>query len=282
MDFMEVLLSQFIYIILAEIRESLRTKWFFLYIFIFGGAVFLLLTLGVTESQVQGFTGLSRFLITYIQLCVAILPLFILMTTVRTIVGERESNVLEYFLSMPFSLSAYYWGKISARFLVVFIPVCMALLGALIWGLTQNLAIPWEQVGYYSILLGTLSWCFLGIGMLISILVRKQEWALGLAFLIWLILLLFMDIIMIGVMLQHQIEESLIVGISLLNPLQAFRTATILLFDPQLSILGPSSYVILDHLGRVGFLIFAILYPLGIGWGSAFVGYQIFKRGDLV
>ncbi|MBF0288159.1 MAG: ABC transporter permease [SAR324 cluster bacterium] len=267
---------------LADIRESIRAKWFFIYILIFGGAVVLLFVIGITESQVLGFTGLSRLLVTYIQLCVAILPIFILITTVRAVVGDRESNVLEYFLSMPISLGAYFWGKLLAKFIVVFLPVGLALLGAVSWGIIRSLSIPWHSVGYYILLLGTLSWCFLGIGMLISSLVHKQEWALGLAFLVWLTLLIFIDIIMIGILLQNQVQEKIIITISLLNPLQAFRTGAILLFDPDLSAIGPASYVILEALGYEGFLTFSILYPFGLGWFLAWLGYCIFKRGDLV
>jgi ABC-2 type transport system permease protein len=242
----------------------------------------MLLALGITESQVLGFTGLSRLLITYIQLCVAILPVFILITTVRTVVGDRESNVLEYILSLPISLGAYYWGKLTARFIIVFIPVLLALSGAVFWGAVKNLTIPWPIVGYYSLMLASLAWAFLGTGMFISTLVRKQEWALGLAFLVWLTLLLFIDVILIGVLLQNQLMEEVIIGIALLNPLQVFRTGAILLFDPELSLLGPASYVILDNMGYTGFLFYSILYPLGLGWAFSWLGYKIFKTGDLV
>jgi ABC-2 type transport system permease protein len=274
--------NSFITTVIAEIRESFRAKWFFLYTLIFGGAIVMLLALGITESQVLGFTGLSRLLITYIQLCVAILPVFILITTVRTVVGDRESNVLEYILSLPISLGAYYWGKLTARFIIVFIPVLLALSGAVFWGAVKNLTIPWPIVGYYSLMLASLAWAFLGTGMFISTLVRKQEWALGLAFLVWLTLLLFIDVILIGVLLQNQLMEEVIIGIALLNPLQVFRTGAILLFDPELSLLGPASYVILDNMGYTGFLFYSILYPLGLGWAFSWLGYKIFKTGDLV
>ncbi|MBF0353501.1 MAG: ABC transporter permease subunit [SAR324 cluster bacterium] len=267
---------------LLEMRESIRARWFVVYVLIFGGAIILLFTLGITESRVLGFTGLSRLMVTYIQLCVAVLPVFILITTVRSVVGDRESNVLEYLLSFPISLGAYYWGKVLARFLVVFLPVVVALCGSALWGLFKNLEVVWNTVGYYSLLMGSLTWCFLGIGMLLSTLTRKQEWGLGMAFLVWLFLLVFIDIIMIGVMLQHQVQEQVVIGISLLNPLQTFRTATLLLFDPELSVLGPSAFVILDHLGRQGFLWFALIYPAGLGGLCSWSGYEIFRRGDLV
>ena len=171
-------MNTFFQVTLADFRESVRAKWFLIYSLVFGGAVILLFVLGVTEARVMGFTGLSRLLITYIQLCVAILPILILISTVRSVVGDRESNILEYFLSMPLSLGAYFWGKILSRFFLIFIPISTALLGAIVWGIVRSLAIPWQIAGYYAILLGTLSWCFLGLGMVISTLVKKQEWGL--------------------------------------------------------------------------------------------------------
>ncbi|MCP3890833.1 MAG: ABC transporter permease subunit [Desulfobulbaceae bacterium] len=275
-------MNTFLLVTLADFRESVRAKWFLMYFLIFGGAVVLLFVLGITESRVMGFTGLSRLLITYIQLCVAILPILILISTVRSVVGDRESNILEYFLSMPISLTAYFWGKILSRFFLIFIPISTALLGAVIWGMAKGLAIPWQIGGYYSILLGTLSWCFLGIGMFISTLVKKQEWGLGLSILIWLVLLLFIDVILIGLMLQQQLMESVIVAISLLNPIMVFRTGAVLLFDPELTSLGPASYVILDNMGYGGFLAYTILYPLSLGWIFSWLGFSRFKKGDLV
>ncbi len=275
-------MNTFLQVSLADFRESVRAKWFLIYSLVFGGAVVLLFVLGVTESRVMGFTGLSRLLITYIQLCVAILPILILVSTVRSVVGDRESNILEYFLSMPISLIAYFWGKILSRFFLIFIPISVALLGAILWGMVKGLAIPWQIAGYYSALLGTLAWCFLGLGMYISTLVKKQEWGLGLSILIWLVLLLFIDVILIGLMLRQQIMESVIVAVALLNPIMVFRTGAVLLFDPELTSMGPASYVILDNMGYRGFLTYTILYPLFLGWLFSCLGFLRFKKGDLV
>lgn len=265
-----------------DLKEAIKAKWFFIYTLIFGGAVLLLFAMGITESRVMGFIGLSRLLLTYIQLCVAIMPVFILVTTVKTVVGERESHVLEYFLSMPVSLAAYYWGKLLARFLAVILPVFVALLGALIWGEVQSLEVPWNLIGWYLLLLVGLAWCFLGMGILVSSVVRRFEWGLGLTLLLWIVLLLFIDVILIGIMLQYQVQEEVIIGLALLNPLQVFRTGAYLLFDPALSSIGPASYVILDHFGKAGYQLFSVLYPLGLGWFFSVLGFWFFKRGDLI
>ena len=62
------------------------------------GIVALLFLFGLTESRVLGFIGLSRLLVTYIQLTMAILPIFVLITTVRSVAGDREAANLMLFV----------------------------------------------------------------------------------------------------------------------------------------------------------------------------------------
>ena len=264
----------------ADISESLRSRWFLVYSLVFGGIIALLFAFGLTESRIMGFVGLSRLLVTYIQLSIAILPIFILITTVRSVAGDRDAGIFEYLLSLPIPLSAWYWGKMGGRFVVVFLPVFLAMAGATLWGIGQGMEIPWKQFLYYTLFLFSLSWCFLGIGMLISTLARSADVAQGSAFMVWLFLLLFLDLILLGILIQQQVSSDIVVTIALLNPLQSFRTASMLLFDPQLVLLGPSAYLILDHFGEIGYLLWAIGYPLLFGTLMAMIGFQLFRKGD--
>ena len=264
----------------ADIGESLRARWFLVYTLVFGGVMVGLFVSGLTESRVMGFTGLSRLLVTYLQITMAILPIFMLITTVRSVVGDREAGVFEYILSLPVSIGAWYWGKLAGRFLVVFMPVFGAMVMAILFGAVKGVAIPWFQVLFYTGLLASLAWCFLGIGMLISTLSRSTDVAQGGAFVTWLVLLLFLDLILLAVLIKEGLPPEGAIAISLANPLQSFRTASMLLFDPQLVLLGPSAYVILDNFGRTGYLIWAMVYPIFIGLISAGSGFLIFKRGD--
>jgi ABC-2 type transport system permease protein len=264
-----------------DIVESLHARWFLIYSLVFGGIVALLFLFGLTESRVLGFIGLSRLLVTYIQLTMAILPIFVLITTVRSVAGDREAGVFEYLLSLPVSLSAWFWGKIVGRYVMVFAPVFVAMLGAVLVALVREIEVPWGIFGYYTALLAAMACCFLGIGMLISALAKSTDMAQGAAFLVWLTLLLFLDLILLGVMIQGRASPEMAVTIALANPLQVFRTAALSLFDPQLIVLGPSAFVILDLFGATGFKIYALVYPTLVGLGSAALGYQIFRRGDL-
>ncbi len=265
----------------TDILESLRARWFMVYSAVFGGIIVLLFLFGLTESRIMGFTGITRLMITYIQLSMAILPIFILITTVRSVAGDREAGVFEYLLSLPVSLAAWFWGKMLGRFVVVFLPVFLAMVFAVIWGAIKGAEIPWQLFLYYSGLLIALSWCFLGIGMLISTLARSADVAQGAAFVVWLTLILFIDLILLGVLIREHLPPDAAVAIALANPLQSFRTAAMLLFDSQLVLLGPTAYVILDNFGRIGYMAWALLYPVALGTLFAFGGYLLFRRSDL-
>jgi len=265
-----------------DIAESLRARWFLIYLLVFGGIVALLFAFGLSESRVLGFIGLSRLLVTYIQLTMAILPIFVLITTVRSVAGDREAGVFEYLLSLPISIGAWYWGKLLGRYLVIFAPVFLAMLGAVAWGAFKEIDIPWAVFGYYTMLLAAMALCFLGLGMFISSVARSTDTAQGAAFLLWLLLLLFLDLILLGVMIQGRIDPETAVTIALLNPLQVFRTAALAMFDPQLVVLGPSAYVIIDLFGAVGFQVYALLYPALLGLFAALAGYFLLRRGDLL
>jgi len=265
-----------------DLKESIRAKWFVVYSLVFGGLIALFFIAGVTESQVMGFSGLSRLLLMYIQITIVILPIFILITTVRSISGDRDSNVLEYMLSFPISLKQYYWGKIIGRFITVFLPVFFAMVIAIIYGATKGASIPWGIFFLYTGLLFAMTSAFLGIAFFISSFVKSSEVALGLSFFIWIFLLAFIDIALIALMMQERMSTELIIFISFINPMEIFRVAAISLFDPQLTVMGPVAFYILDSMSQSFFVLVSIAYPVILGFVFAFLGYKIFEKKDLV
>ncbi len=265
-----------------DLKESIRAKWFVVYSFVFGGLIALFFIAGVTESQVMGFSGLSRLLLMYIQITIVILPIFILITTVRSISGDRDSHVLEYMLSFPISLKQYYWGKIIGRFITVYLPVLLAMVIAIIYGAFKGASIPWDIFFLYTGLLFSLSSAFLGIAFFISSFVKSSEVALGIAFFVWILLLAFIDIALISLMMSERFNEQLIIFIALINPMELFRVAAISLFDPELTVMGPVAFYILDTFKQTTFVLISIGYPIVLGLIFAFLGFQIFKRKDLV
>ncbi len=265
-----------------DLKESIRANWFIIYSLVFGGLIALFFIAGITESQVMGFSGLSRLLLMYIQVTIIILPIFILITTVRSISGDRDSHILEYMLSFPISLKQYYWGKVLGRFVTVFLPVFMAMAIAIIYGVFKGAEVPWSIFFLYTGLLFSMSSAFLGIAFFISSIVKSSEMALGVSFFIWIFLLAFIDIILISLMMQQRMNEGLIITIALVNPMEIFRVAAISLFDPELTVMGPVAFYILDTMKQGTFILLSILYPLLLGILFAFLGYKIFTKKDLV
>jgi len=265
-----------------DLKESIRAKWFLVYSLVFGGLIALFFITGVTESQVMGFSGLSRLLLMYIQVTIVILPIFILITTVRSISGDRDSHILEYMLSFPISLKQYYWGKIIGRFITVYLPVIFAMLIAVIYGAFKGASIPWDIFFLYIGLLFALSSAFLGIAFFISSFVKSSEVALGIAFFIWIFLLAFIDIALISLMMQQRFNDELIILIAMLNPMEIFRVAAISLFDTELTVMGPVAFYILDSISQSMFVLISIGYPIVLGLVFSFLGFKIFEKKDLV
>jgi len=269
-------------IALLELRQSIRSVWFWGYSILFGGFVAIMFAFGITESQIIGFVGLGRLMVTFMQVSMVILPIYILISTVRAVVGDRESNVMEYMLSLPISFSGYYWGKFLSRLIEIFIPVFLALLGAALWGMITNIDVPWDLFTYYSLLLVAMVVCFLGIAMYISAMARSQNLAISAVFILWLVLVAFLDLILMGIMLKTRMDPQIIIFVGMANPLQVFRTAALALFDPKLTVMGPASFYILDTVSRSVFIVFAIAYPILLGLGFASLGNRYFKRNDIV
>ncbi len=265
-----------------DIKESLRARWFYVYAFVFGGLMGLFFISGITDSVVMGFTGLSRLLLVFIQVTIIILPIFILITTVKSISSDRESNVLEYMLSFPISLKEYYWGKLVGRFVTVFFPVIVALFVGVAWGLFKGGQMPWAMIFLYSALIFSICSVFLGIAFFISTIVKSHDIALGLSFTVWIVLLAFIDVALIGLMMQNRMSDELILTIAMLNPLEAFRIGAIALFDPELTVIGPVAYYLLDSLGHTFLMLYAVFYPILLGIVFALLGYGAFRKRDLL
>jgi len=265
-----------------EIAQALRAKWFASYALVFFGLVGVLLVFGLTESRVLGFTGLSRTLVAYIQLTMAILPIFVLVTTVRALTGDREAGVFEYVLGLPVQVGAWYAGRFCARFVLAAAPVLGALVAAVVYGAARGVAVPWEQLGFDIGMLLAMILAFVGLGFFIASVSASVDMAQTAAFLLWLVLILGLDLLLLGVLIRDRMPIEGVVAIALLNPLQVFRVGSMVLFDPQLILLGSTAYAVFDVFGRTGFMIWSLAYPAMLGLGAALAGYLVFRRGDLL
>jgi len=158
----------------------------------------------------------------------------------------------------------------------------MAMLFAILYGMFKGADVPWEIFFLYTGLLFAMSSAFLGIAFFVSSIVKSSEMALGISFFVWILLLAFIDIALISLMMQQRINAELIVAIAMVNPMEIFRVAAISLFDPELTVMGPVAFYILDVLSQKMFIFISIVYPLLLGILFASLGFRIFSKKDLV
>lgn len=275
-------MTNFVKMISVELKHSIGERWFFLYFVLFCGLMAGFLWSGITESQILGFSGLSRTLITYIEITIIILPLFILISTVRSMVMEKETLVLEYMLSLPVSSSDYYWGKFVGRFIIIVIPVLFAIAGSAVWALAKGYHISWTMIFSYSLMVVSLSICFLGLSYFISSISRKQDTAVLTAFFAWFLFVMFLDVALLGLFLKFHININIVLAATLANPIELFRIAAYSLFDPKLAVIGPIAWTVMAKLGRSGLLILSFLYPAFLGIFISYIGYILFKENDFL
>jgi len=268
--------------ILFEIKDAFRGKWFYIYFVIFFGLMAGFLWSGITASQVLGFTGLTRVLIGYIEITIVILPLFILISASRSVVMERELFILEYLVSFPVSISEYYWGKFIGRFIITVIPIYTAFLFSLIWGLFKHLSAPLSIYFIYSGLVAALSLCFLGISYFISSLSQRQDTAIFTAFFVWFFFVILLDVGILGLFLKFGISLNLVLALALANPLELFRIAAFSLFDVKLAVIGPIAWTLLGKIGNNGLILISYIYPIIMGIFIAFIGLVYFKNNDYI
>ena len=96
------------------------------------------------------------------------------------------------------------------------------------------------------------------------------------------ILLAFIDIALISLMMQQRVDTEVIIAISMINPMEVFRVSAISLFDPQLTVMGPVAFNILDRVTQKTFVVISIVYPVLLGLFFSYLGFKIFSKKDLV
>lgn len=275
-------MNQTFFLCKLELKETLRARWYQFYLLTVALLISVLFYFGIAESRVLGFTGLGRLLLTLIQSSIVVLPIFTMMTTVRTLVSDRESGIWEYNLSMPVKLSAFYWGRGFGCYLALYIPLVAGMFAGGLVTLLKGFSVPWTIIVLYSLFIGANLLCFTGLAFLLSVYSRTQEMSLGLAFILWLVFEGLIDALLLGLMVKQRVLAEVILGVAFFNPLQAFRMAAIALFDPELTVLGPIAYTIIEKIGLTYLLSWAVVWPLIAGLIFATLGYRGFKKRDLV
>ncbi|MCL4804496.1 MAG: ABC transporter permease [Anaerolineae bacterium] len=272
MDFENVLT-----LIQKELRDAFRNRWFLLYAAAFTGLSLALAWFSVSGAGSFGVAGFGRTTAGLINLILLIVPLMGLTLGAMSLAGEREKGTLIYLLAQPVSSGELLLGK--------FIGLALALTAALVigFGLTGVLIVFLGNGGDFRIYLTLLvlsvilAIATLSMGFLISAAVKKAATAVGLALFLWLILVYFGDLGLMGTALVMQLDVEQLLAFALINPLQVFKIAAVLDLRDNLEVLGPAGIFAYRTYGGT-------LWPLLVGLLFAWVvvpfliATQVFKK----
>jgi ABC-2 type transport system permease protein len=247
------------------------------YSLVFGAFVWL----GLRESSVLGFTGISRVVLNASNAVVIVLPLVALVATCQAVPRARGTGYFEMFAAQPCRRSDWFWAIVLSRLVVLVGPLVLLLVAAFaVSGQLGEEALG-ALIGRTLSVTLALVVAFVGIGLLVSVTARSAERAVVSALLVWLVVSALHDFALIGFLLEQRVEPWLVFMLSGVNPVEAARLALLSGIDPELSVLGPVAFWIANTLGPSTTLAIGIAWPTALGLSALLVARSRLEHSDL-
>jgi ABC-2 type transport system permease protein len=264
---------------LADIR---RSRWLTFTLLVYGVLVGVFVLVGLRESSVLGFTGLGRVLINFSHALVFLLPLLALTATAQVFPKAREDGTLELLMSQPISRSDYFLAVAASRLIALVGPLLvMSAAIALLAGLALGQPIPWVHLGNMLAASTTLLVAFVGLGLLISAAGNSQAKTLIFALIAWAAGVALVDFGLIAMMLQWRLNPESVFALATVNPVQCARFVLLASAEPELSILGPVGFFMVNRLGHTWLGLIGVGWPALFGTATLTAGWWKFRRSDL-
>lgn len=260
-----------------EIKDARRNRWLLLYALAFAGLSLALAWLALVGMGNYGLAGFGRTGASLINLVLLIVPLMGLTLGALSLAAEREKGTLIYLLAQPVSKVELLLGK--------FIGLSLALLAALglgfgLTGLLIAISAGGTDAPTFLTLVGLtflLAIASLSLGFLISAAVQRSATAVGIALFLWLLLVFFGDLGVMGTAVILRLSVHELFALALTNPLQIFKIAAIWNIQNNLELLGPAGVYAMRTYGD-GLL--PVLGALLLAWTAVplAITQQVFKR----
>lgn len=267
-----------------ELADALRSRWALFTAAVYAVIFALFIWLGLRESTVLGFTGLSRVVLNVSNSIILAIPLVALVATSQTVVRARQSGFFELILTQPVKRSEWFISIVASRFVVVVGPMIVLLLLAVLLssmsGVNDEALIP--MVLRSSAVTTALALAFLGTGFWISTFSNSPERATVLSLLAWVIASALHDFALIGVLLRWKLSPQTVFFLAAANPVEAARVAILGSVDPDLSVLGPVGFWLANSLGSHLSLSIGIAWPALLGAIALMFAQRRLNNCDLV
>jgi len=211
-----------------EFTLNRRNRWVVSFSMLFATLTVLVAWFGMVTSGYSGFQDFTRTSASIINLSGFLIPLFALLLGVFSFI--TNSDYLEILVTQPVSRTRVLLGKYFGLVLTV---LGASLLGFGLPGVLIALVIGIEGaesyllVVFYSVLLAMV---FTGLSVLISLIARRRQIALGIALGVWILYEVVYGLLMLGTTLYlpaSVLETTLLVGL-LGNPVDLTRVLALL------------------------------------------------------
>lgn len=259
-------------IAMRELRESLRNKWLVFYAVGFAALAFALSQASLASAGYSGLGGFGRTAASLINALLLFVPLLGLSVGANAIAADREKGSLAYLMAQPVNRAEIFFGKALGSGVAVTAALAVGFGLAAIALATSG---DGEASAYIALTLFTmlLALASLGLGFLISTFTRKGATATGAALLLWLGLVFFGDLGIVGITLSLRPTPSTLLAMLLINPLQIFKLGAIYSLRATLDTLGAvGQYAAYQFGDALPFLLASLLLAwIALSFGVAFV-----------
>jgi Cu-processing system permease protein len=254
-----------------ELRDALRARWFWLYSLGFAMLAGMLAMVALPRN-IAGSAGFGRTAASLVALVQLVLPLIGLTLGAQSIAGQAERGTLRFLLSHPVTRSeafvGTYLGLVAA--LVAMCGVGFGTAGLV--AAVRNTGIDTAAFARIALLSWVLAAAMLGLGMLISTMARRAGAALGSAVFAWLALVFFGELGIMGTAVATRMPVNVLFFSAVLNPVEAFRLASLSALSGSLDVLGPAGTYAVDSYGDslemllLGVLLVWAIVPGALAW----------------
>lgn len=256
-----------------ELRDSVRDRWFWLYAAGFALVAAALVFIGLSNQGVATtYGGFGRATASLVTLAQLIVPLMGLTLGARTVASGRERGTLRFLLSLPVNRTEAFLGMFTGTALALAVAVAAGFGAAGVLGFFGSASWDPLALGWIALLAWLLSLTMLSVGMLVSVLSKRASTALGLSLFVWLLLTFLGDLGIMGTAAATRLPVNVLFASVVVNPVEAFRLASMITLHGSLDVLGPAGFYAVDTFGSgllwvvVGAMVLWAVVPIVIAW----------------
>jgi len=250
---------------LAEVQEGIRNRWVIASILLLLVLSTSLTLLGSTPVGVIKASQLSVTMVSLTSLSIYLIPLIALMLAFDSIVGESERGTLLLLLTYPIRRWQIILGKFLGHLSILAIAILLGYGVVALYFAIEGVGTIQEWLGYLSmmgssLLLGAV---FIALGYLVSVIVQQRATATGISLALWLFIVVFYDLILLGMLLadkNHIIQSKLLAVLILFNPADVYRLFNLTGSDVATLASGMSGVTQSDVLAPLTLIVTLILW----------------------